>query len=1239
MREQGMISSSVPPALSPPASPSAALAALATCHVRWRVPGTSAEVVLVHSQRTGERSVRVDGVLVISYAPLPARGSNDPHAPARLHANGHASSLCLPLDLLRSAQSAGEELDEFAVDGHTYLLQIWRAERHDAASFVVGGFGYSLQVGALGVFAPTPTVAVTPLRDGRTANWRARAAEASRRARAGRGSGEHEASPANRCPSSSRAAGTPAAAGVAGAAGAACMLTSGGASLAAAAACAEAGLEVDAGVSASAVVGPTPAETGAIAPRAEEASSSGQADSSWPSVAALAEAAIGGVVAVAGSQLVAAAARAVVGTEGGGATAPAVAPAPEPAAAVAPDVAAVANEDVARDTHAPSAAPSAAAEARAAVAAASMDVDADAYAPPAAANLREGVEERSTAGSAADGAAGSAVDDVAIDIVASSAADTSSPPRVAPPILAQAGRKLLLRSRTVAVLRAAVAEGKCAEASTSAAADGERGEAAATVGSDSGDPWAMVPAEWAQLIEHEPQIVLTVAASDPPAVGDTADAAWHAPPPPPEATRLRQALKLERQRVLAAMRRAGLHVRRCSSATADGALCVWFTCVTATEGRLMVEAHRLGMEKRLLPEAMPPAIHLDRSSRLRGLARTLRTACDAFLLRCSHPPHPKDVSKAEAREASRRVRRTNCGVAVGGAMARAAEATAVARGGGRSRQNSRLSGRLSGGGGGAGSGGGSSGGGALADGAISDRDFRRVAYSDFDLARWRLFRPFRAGEIFFTPMERQRLVASILSSRPAEGGAGIDMPMLLAGKAWRVPLPPMEEAAELAVEAKHFGWAAPKPMADLNELAGAAAAAMPATAILATAAGAGAPPPASAAFDAMFCTHSSRARAVLAARVSTRRPSILSRPPLDELRDYFGEKAAFYFGFMHHYTVWLSLLALPALLSLLLLLLPVSAACPDAHARYARDVAAADAYASAREQSATANTSAAVLAAASRAGQPMDATYDLLNGLYASGGGVGSLNLSSSGAAPFLAADPPPTLCAWSGADTLMTPLWVVGIGVWVVYFLKHWRRYEATLTFRWNVDDFACEEPIRPEFHRHPATRHDKKGVYIRQAGFLPLGESFAPYFPRAQRRSRVMRAAAATFALMALSAVGTLALFALRLSVASARSLSIHVELAGFPVTRSTFASLITSVLNTLFITAFNGVYRVVGVRLVAWQNHRYASEYEDSLIELNFAFQFINSYISFFYIAFAKPCAVHARPRPSSLFADLH
>ena len=183
--------------------------------------------------------------------------------------------------------------------------------------------------------------------------------------------------------------------------------------------------------------------------------------------------------------------------------------------------------------------------------------------------------------------------------------------------------------------------------------------------------------------------------------------------------------------------------------------------------------------------------------------------------------------------------------------------------------------------------------------------------------------------------------------------------------------------------------------------------------------------------------------------------------------------------------------------------------------------------------------------------------------------------------------------------------------------------RYESALTYRWNVDDFAHEEPIRPEFYRHPATRHDRRGFYTRGAGFMPLGDTYSPYFPAAQRRSRLARGFGITGLMMAVVTIGTLGIYAIRLSVAQGNSLSGGgLVVLGYPIAAKQVASIVASTLNTVFITVFNAIYKVLAVKLVEWQNHRYASEHEDAIVQLNFLFQFVNSYVSFFYIAFWKP-----------------
>jgi hypothetical protein len=67
----------------------------------------------------------------------------------------------------------------------------------------------------------------------------------------------------------------------------------------------------------------------------------------------------------------------------------------------------------------------------------------------------------------------------------------------------------------------------------------------------------------------------------------------------------------------------------------------------------------------------------------------------------------------------------------------------------------------------------------------------------------------------------------------------------------------------------------------------------------------------------------------------------------------------------------------------------------------------------------------------------------------------------------------------------------------------------------------------------------------------------------------------------------------------------------------TGQTFAS----ILNAIQIQLLNYYYNKLAVWLTNRENHRSDTEFEDSLIAKLFCFSFVNSYASFFYIAYIK------------------
>ena len=175
------------------------------------------------------------------------------------------------------------------------------------------------------------------------------------------------------------------------------------------------------------------------------------------------------------------------------------------------------------------------------------------------------------------------------------------------------------------------------------------------------------------------------------------------------------------------------------------------------------------------------------------------------------------------------------------------------------------------------------------------------------------------------------------------------------------------------------------------------------------------------------------------------------------------------------------------------------------------------------------------------------------------------------------------------------------------------------------------CGAQVRPEFYRNKATTH-KKGFYTANAGFMPVGEHYSPYFPKSARAGRFARAGFVTLFMMSIVFIGTLAIMAFRLSLAASNSfltttdpetgdtvpvvcprscpghssptpcichqctllttctvcVSVSQELP-FGLKPALVATIIGSLLNTVFIVVMNVIYRKLGLMMTVWENHR--------------------------------------------------
>lgn len=95
--------------------------------------------------------------------------------------------------------------------------------------------------------------------------------------------------------------------------------------------------------------------------------------------------------------------------------------------------------------------------------------------------------------------------------------------------------------------------------------------------------------------------------------------------------------------------------------------------------------------------------------------------------------------------------------------------------------------------------------------------------------------------------------------------------------------------------------------------------------------------------------------------------------------------------------------------------------------------------------------------------------------------------------------------------------------------------------------------------------------------------------------------------------------------------------------------YGSTIAGVLHGVTIMLLNTGYRSIATVLNDWENHRTQQAYDNSLIQkvapLNghkltrtqiFMFEFVNNFVSMFYIAFAKPL-INLYTSPDSVFRE--
>eukprot|EP00638_Chattonella_subsalsa_P015368 CAMPEP_0117851498 /NCGR_PEP_ID=MMETSP0949-20121206/22438_1 /TAXON_ID=44440 /ORGANISM="Chattonella subsalsa, Strain CCMP2191" /LENGTH=784 /DNA_ID=CAMNT_0005699333 /DNA_START=338 /DNA_END=2692 /DNA_ORIENTATION=+ len=184
-------------------------------------------------------------------------------------------------------------------------------------------------------------------------------------------------------------------------------------------------------------------------------------------------------------------------------------------------------------------------------------------------------------------------------------------------------------------------------------------------------------------------------------------------------------------------------------------------------------------------------------------------------------------------------------------------------------------------------------------------------------------------------------------------------------------------------------------------------------------------------------------------------------------------------------------------------------------------------------------------------------------------------------------------------------------IALWATFFLEFWKRREATISMLWGTRGFEEEEQERPQFEGEPSTS---------------AVDGSPSYYFKPQEQMKRKFVSMSTISALILLVFATIASITFMKIVMSENSpffpnlyKTLTISIGGaFSIP---FYSILPSVANSMQIQILSAVFKGIANKLNDYENHRTDTAYEDALIAKTFAFQFINSYASLFYLAFVE------------------
>ncbi|KAI3381824.1 hypothetical protein SNEBB_004040 [Seison nebaliae] len=190
--------------------------------------------------------------------------------------------------------------------------------------------------------------------------------------------------------------------------------------------------------------------------------------------------------------------------------------------------------------------------------------------------------------------------------------------------------------------------------------------------------------------------------------------------------------------------------------------------------------------------------------------------------------------------------------------------------------------------------------------------------------------------------------------------------------------------------------------------------------------------------------------------------------------------------------------------------------------------------------------------------------------------------------------------------DNPGTVFYSIFMSFWAVAFLEFWKRKNVSLAHRWDCLDYEEEEARpRPEFALK--AKHLEKN---------PITGILEPSFPEKTRTMRIAVGMLAISSMIVLVIIFIFTVIVYRILISIPLFLGSNTHKYA-----KNIASLSGAILNLIIILLLGRIYQALAKKLTAWEMHRTQTDYDNNYTMKVFCFQFLNFYSSLIYVAFAK------------------